>query len=338
MLEGLRKPAELSFIVVGLLSYGCPLQAIVHVFGLDERTVASWRDRAGQQCQRVQQAIVQQGQLTLTHVQADEIRVKGKKGIFWMGLAMEVSSRLWLAGVVQASRDHILADRLLQQVRRCACGASRLLICVDGWASYPNAILRAFVEQVSDTLQTGKKQRQVWPHLVIGQVIKTQKKRRLVSVKHTLLRGDEQGLEACLEQSHGGRQINTAYIERLNGTVRERLASLTRKCRHASARLEAFQWGMYLIGCTYNLCWVHQQLGQTPAQAAGLTDHIWSLQKVLTYKVPPSILASAQQTQRRSLVQPPEKPKGGRGGGPSKYYLILLKMKEEKARRQADAV
>jgi len=107
MLEGLRKPRELIFLVVGLLSYGCPVQAIVQVFGLDERTVAAWRDRAGQQCQRVQQAVVQQGQLSLTHVQADEIRVKGKKGIFWMGLAMEVSSRLWLAGVVQTSRDHV---------------------------------------------------------------------------------------------------------------------------------------------------------------------------------------------------------------------------------------
>jgi transposase-like protein len=79
---------------------------------------------------------VQQGQLTLSHVQADEIRVKGKKGIMWMGLAREVSSRLWLAGVVQTSRDHVLADRLLQQVRRCACRASQLLICVDGWAAY----------------------------------------------------------------------------------------------------------------------------------------------------------------------------------------------------------
>ncbi|MBA2676951.1 MAG: hypothetical protein H0U76_00920 [Ktedonobacteraceae bacterium] len=50
MLEGLRKPTELIVVVVGLLCYGCPLQAIVHVFGLDERTVAAWRDRAGQQC------------------------------------------------------------------------------------------------------------------------------------------------------------------------------------------------------------------------------------------------------------------------------------------------
>src|SRR5712672_2132698 len=73
----------------------------------------------------------------------------------------------------------------------------------------------------------------------------------------------------------------------LTQSVRERLAALTRKCRHASQRLEAFQWGMYLIGCTYNLCWSHHQLKQTPALAARLTDHIWSIQEVLTYKVPP---------------------------------------------------
>lgn len=47
--------------------------------------------------------------------------------------------------------------------------------------------------------------------------------------------------------------------ERFNGTLRERLASLTRKCSHASAHLEPFQWGMYLIDCTYNLCWIRDQ-------------------------------------------------------------------------------
>ena len=59
MLEGLRKPTELIVIVVTLLAYGCPVQAIVKAFGLDERTVAAWRDRAGVQCQRVQEAVVQ---------------------------------------------------------------------------------------------------------------------------------------------------------------------------------------------------------------------------------------------------------------------------------------
>ncbi len=326
MLEGLRKPAELIFLVVGLLSYGCPLQAIVHVFGLDERTVAAWRDRAGQQCQRVQQALVEQGQLTLTHVQADEIRVRGKKEVFWMGLAMEVSSRLWLAGMVQAARDQVLADRLLQRVRRCACGASQLLICVDGWMCYPAAIFRAFSSQV-------KKGIRVWPQLIIGQVIKTHKHYHLESVKQTLLCGDEKGLKACLEQSQGGTQINTAYIERLNGTMRERLASLTRKCRHANWHLSAFQWGMYLIGCTYNFCWSHHHLEQTPAMAAGLSDHVWSLREVLTYKVPPDRLAKIKEDELQELAPPLPVPRLSQcvRGNPSPAYLALLRLKEQEA-------
>lgn len=47
MFEGLRKPRALIVIVVTLLAYGCPVQAVVHTFGLNERTVAEWRDRAG---------------------------------------------------------------------------------------------------------------------------------------------------------------------------------------------------------------------------------------------------------------------------------------------------
>ena len=86
MLEGLRKPPELIVIVVTLLAYGCPLQAIVHAFGLDEPTVANWRDRAGAHCEQVHHALVEAGKLDLVHVQADEIRVKGRNMIAWMGL------------------------------------------------------------------------------------------------------------------------------------------------------------------------------------------------------------------------------------------------------------
>jgi len=136
MFEGLRKPTELIVIVVTLLSYGCPLQAIVHAFGLDERTVASWRDRAGTHCQQVHQAVVETGQLDLVHVQVDEIRVKGCKMIPWMGLAMMVSTRLWLAGTVSLTRDSTLADCLMQQVRRCSQAMRALLVCTDGWAAY----------------------------------------------------------------------------------------------------------------------------------------------------------------------------------------------------------
>jgi hypothetical protein len=95
---------------------------------MNERTVAEWRDRAGQHCQQIHEAIVEQGELDLVHVQADEIRVTGRKMIAWMGLAMMVSTRLWVTGMVSLSRDKGLANALLQQVRRVAQRLHPLLV------------------------------------------------------------------------------------------------------------------------------------------------------------------------------------------------------------------
>src|SRR5438552_893046 len=156
MFEGWRTSTELVVIVVTLLAFGCPIQAIVQAYGLDERTVASWRDRAGQQCQRVHHALIEQGQLDVVHVQADEIRVKARGMIVWMGLAMMVSSRLWLAGVVSRTRDTSLADRLLQQVRACCRAGSELLVSTDGWAAYVGSIQRAFRDKVKETAGRGR--------------------------------------------------------------------------------------------------------------------------------------------------------------------------------------
>lgn len=156
MFEGLRKPMELIIIVVTLLAYGCPVQAIVRAFSLDERTVADWRDRAGQHCQHIHEAMVEQEKLDLVHVQADEIRVKGRKMIARMGLAMMVSTRLWLAGTVSLSRDKGLADVLLQHVRRTAQRLRPLLVLTDGWAAYPGCIRRAFREKVKITSGPGR--------------------------------------------------------------------------------------------------------------------------------------------------------------------------------------
>jgi transposase-like protein len=135
-MEGLRTPPELVVIVVTLLAYGCPTQAIVHAYGLDERTVADWQDRAGKHCQQVHEALVLQGRLDLQHVQADELRVKGHRMIAWMAMALMVSTRLWLGGIVRSQRDRTLADGLLHQVRACCLPLRALLVCTDGWAAY----------------------------------------------------------------------------------------------------------------------------------------------------------------------------------------------------------
>jgi len=295
MLEGLRKPMDLIVIVVTLLMYGCPVQAIVHAFGLDERTVADWRDRAGAHCQKVHQEIVEQGRLDLMHVQADEIRVKGCKMVVWMGLAMMVSTRLWVAGVVQVSRDRSLADRLMSQVRRAAQVLRPLLVLTDGWAAYPNSIRRAFREKVKQTSGVGRACLQVWPELSIGTVIKRTEKKRVVEITRRMTHGLLAQAEKLLLLSQGGTILNTAFIERLNGTFRERLASLTRQSRHAARRLRALETGMYLIGCSYNFCFAHHELSRashvgspcTPAMAAGLTDHVWNVCELLSYHIAP---------------------------------------------------
>ena len=262
MLSGLRKPTELIVTVITLLTYGCPVQAIVQAFELDERTVADWRDRAGKHCQQVHEALVQHEQLDLVHVQADEIRVKGRKMVAWMGLAMMVSTRLWLAGVVSQTRDRTLADRMLRQVRACALGARALLLATDGWAAYPKSIKRAFREKVKATAGRGRASLRIWKELCIVTIIKRVEKHHLVEVTRRLTWGNETQANDLLKQSRGGTVWNTAFIERLNGTFRERFAALTRKCRHAAHRLASLETGMYLIGCTYNFCFAHQELSQ----------------------------------------------------------------------------
>jgi transposase-like protein len=245
MFAGLRKPTELIVIVVTLLAYGCPVQAIVRAFGLDERTVANWRDRAGQHCQRLHQALVEQGNLDLVQGPPDEIRVKGRKMIVWMGLAMMVSTRLWLAGTVSLTRDSALTDRLMQQVRPCGQALRALLVCTDGFAAYPNSIRRAKRSKVKETAGGGRPCLRVWPQLYIGTVIKRTVKKRVVEVSRRMAQGSLKRAAVLLRRSAGGTMLNTAITLRFNATMRERLATLTRKCRHASQRVAALHTGMY---------------------------------------------------------------------------------------------
>ena len=238
---------------------------------------------------------MEQGQLDLMHVQADEIRVKGRQMVAWMGLAMMVSTRLWLAGTVSLSRDKDLADALLQQVRRTALRLRPLLVLTDGWAAYPGSIVRACGEKVKTTPGPGRACLKVWPDLQIGTVIKRTEKKRVVEITRKLTYGKEELANTLLQRSFGGSVWNTAFSERINGTIRERQAVLTRKCRHAARRLRALETGMYLVGCTYHLCFPHHELSKakhlgtpsTPAMAAGLTDRPWSIVELLSYRIAP---------------------------------------------------
>jgi transposase-like protein/IS1 family transposase len=289
-----RTPAETVSLVLTLMAQGCPLQAIVVAFGFDERTVAAWFARAGRQAQAVQEHVVEQPR-DLGQVQADEIRVKQQGHISWMALAMSVGTRLWLAGEVSEQRDLGLIRRLLGRVRRCAARCP-LLVCTDGFRAYPRAIREAFRDP-RFTGQRGRPRWQGWKTLHIAQVVKHHVQRRVVRVERRLVAGPAAQVEKLRRRSQGGPGVlNTAYIERLNATFRERLATLTRRGRALARCTATLHAGMYLIGTVYNFCTYHTSLSrsptrlrtpQTPAMAAALTDHRWTVQELLSFHVPP---------------------------------------------------
>jgi len=241
----LRTSAETVSLVVTLLAHGCPLQALVVAFGSDERTVAGWVARAGDQGQAVQEHLVEQPR-DLGQVQAEEIRVKKQGGLVWMALAMMVRTRLWLGGEVSAQRDRPLIRRLIERVRRCAAHRP-LLVCPDGLVSSIRAMREPFRDPVP-TGTGGRPRLRPWRHVLIAQVVKRSERRRGVETARRIIDGTPARVETLRRRSQGEGVINTASIERLNATFRERLASLTRRGRALARRTLTLQQGMDLVG------------------------------------------------------------------------------------------
>jgi RNA polymerase sigma factor (sigma-70 family) len=129
-----------------------------------------------------------------------------------------------------------------------------------------------------DSISKNKHRLQVVPDPRVrdGQVIKQRAGRRLVSVTHRVVFG--------LAELVPLKQISTSLLERLNGTIRQHVVPLHRKTRSFAKCRTALDTQTQLFKSYYNLCRKHSTLnGKTPAQAAGLSDHCWTLRELLTF-------------------------------------------------------
>ncbi len=295
----LRTAADVVVLALKLLSRGCPTQAIAFAFDVDERTVTDWQARGGAQCQAVHEHLVEQPR-ERGEVQMDEIRVKllGRV-VGWMAMAIEVPTRLWLGGVVAPVRDAKLIGELVGRVKRACSALGRgLLFVTDGLASYPTQIKEVFREP----FQTGEKGRPrliEWPNIHIVQVVKRYVGGKLESIERRIVQGSAEMVEALRHKVDGGGVLNTAFIERLNSTFRSHISALCRRTRALAGRCESLNRAMYLTGTVYNFCTEHASLRmpgliggrkwleRTPAMAANLTDHCWTMEELLNYHVPP---------------------------------------------------
>ena len=280
-----RSTDEATIIcVLTLLAYGCPPAAIEPAFGVQRQTVRAWQDAAGVQGEAVHRHLVCQPR-DLGAVQADEIRVRQQGRVVWVALALVVTTRLWLGGTVSPRRDGALIARLCVLVKACALPAP-LLVLVDGFAAYVRQVRRMARAPLPRDGKRGRCQLVEWPGLVIGQVVKRHEAGHVVGVTRRLAHGTAAWATRLL----GGGTIQTAYIERLNGTFRARLATLARRTRAGGRTVARLERGMWLVGAVYNFCTPHGSLahGQTPAMASGITDHLWGVDELLHYRVPPA--------------------------------------------------
>src|SRR5256886_1182672 len=203
---------------------------------------------------------------------------------------------------VSERRDMTLIRRLIERVRRCAARRP-LLVCTDGWVSYIRAIRETFRDPVH-TGRGGRPRLRPWRNVLIAQVVKRYERRRVVATERRIIDGTPARVETLRRRSQGDGVINTAYIERLNATCRERLAPLARRCRALARQTLTLHEGMFLVGTVYNFCTPHESLNSvqktTPAMAAGITDHRWTMHELLSLHVPPPRWTPPKQRGRPS--------------------------------------
>ena len=187
---------------------------------------------------------------------------------------------------------------------------------MDGLATYVKAIRQVFRARLPRHHRTGRCRLQPRRGLYLAQVVKQYAGRRVVSVRQRIVQGRRAAVQRLIAQTQGAGWINTAYIERLNATFRARLHRLVRRGRGLARQVPTLEHGMDLIGTAYNFCTFHRSLRirrrgrpdraghrwhwRTPAMAAGLTDHRWSMHELLTFPVPPPRWTPPKRRGRRS--------------------------------------
>ena len=180
----------------------------------------------------------------------------------------------------------------------------------DGFKGYLPAILGHFGvwHQPARTRVCGPAPKPRWmplPDLLYAQVVKSYRRRRLVGVKHRVVFGTQRAIERVL--TAWGWRINPAFVERLNLDIRQRVAAVGRRVNTLCQGEDGLLDQLALFQTYHNFVLPHASLRQpllipevtngrgsakvwrpcTPAMAAGLTDHVWSLKEVLFYRVPP---------------------------------------------------
>jgi IS1 family transposase len=324
LFHGKQEAVELIVRVLACLAEGLGIRATARVFEVAPTTVLQWLVEAAEQLRAFAAYFL--CDLHLEQLQLDELyailreRKAGEisdeeamkrleRSPYWVWTVMDPTSKL-LVVVDVGSRTLAMAQRVVHQVTQVLARDCVPLFLTDGFKEYRTAILGHFGSWMHPERRQDKGPRPQprWmplPALRYAQVVKSYRRRRLVGVTHRVVFGTQLAIEQVLAAC--GWTINTAFVERLNLDLRQRVAAIGRRVNTLCQGAAGLQQQLVLFQVYHNFVLPHASLRQpltapmapngkgsakvgrpcTPAMAAGLTDHVWSLTEVLRYRVPP---------------------------------------------------
>jgi IS1 family transposase len=323
-LHGKRVAPEKLVWAVGALAEGLGIRAVARVFEVDPNTVLAWLVEVAEQAAAFSQYFLHD--VRVTQVQLDELfallsavqagEVSETEAIHrlsrsprWLWGAIDPVTKLLLT-IDVGDRTLAMAQRVVHQVVQVLASGCVPLFLTDGFKEYTTALLTHFGQWVHlpRSQVTGPAPKPRWlpvPQLLYAQVVKTVRRRRLVRVRHRVVFGTLEAVQQVLAAC--GWQINTAFIERVNLSMRQHVAAVGRRVSTLCKGEEGLHQQLALYHMYYNFCLPHASLRhpllppapthgtgsakrwqpRTPAMAAGLTDHVWTLREVLLFRVPP---------------------------------------------------
>jgi IS1 family transposase len=300
----LKTPSRRVGEVLTALAEGLDVSAATRVFGHRQATLMTWLRRAGEHSTRLHDRVFRN--LHLPHIQFDELRtrLRNHSHVLWLWIAVDPVTKiipvLYLGARTQAAAHatvHELRERL---------AADCIPVCTsDGLNQYFYALTAHFGQWVA-TVGRRARQWQVATGLIYGQVKKIYRRRKLVRVTHIMRCGTRVALRGVLVELGLSGRLNTAFVERLNLTIRQSIAALVRRTwstmQAAPPLLLHLEWWR----AYYHFVRPHESLrvalvqpldrggkrqpqcyrSQTPAMAAGLASRRWTVREVLLLPLP----------------------------------------------------
>jgi hypothetical protein len=205
--------------------------------------------------------------------------------------------------VVPGERTTDNCRKAVQEVHRRTGGNGAMLLASDAYPAYATAIEEVYGEWVQPERKPGpgrppRPRRQMPAGLVYATVAKKREKGRVVEVTRSVVFGTEGLLDVWLRRSKASNTINTAFVERNNATDRQQNGRKRRKTYGFSRCKRMHDAATCFVSYSYNFCWPVRTLrvkedgawkARTPAMAAGLADHVWSLREWLTFPAKPCL-------------------------------------------------